>query len=213
MRLGSSFSSTVCTKGRAFSRSSGRLPPAAPVTNVQTGQSFLLYLVNPFSSEARKNTLPFVYLTDANATPLLRELRISLGWTEIIKKKPDGRKYCNRNQRFTTWQMREEDVRNKQEKPPGCTMQLLLGAWLGPKAGKVNEEVLIFSESDIWKDVGQRCCQRCALQESLDVRTCFPCWAENSMCLGSVQAGCEGSCWAGSLDGAEALLPLTAEAL
>nr|XP_038034886.1 uncharacterized protein LOC110351363 isoform X3 [Anas platyrhynchos] len=86
MRLGSSFSSTVCTKGRAFSRSSGRLPPAAPVTNVQTGQSFLLYLVNPFSSEARKNTLPFVYLTDANATPLLRELRISLGWTEIIKK-------------------------------------------------------------------------------------------------------------------------------
>eukprot|EP00075_Anas_platyrhynchos_P006435 XP_021122670.2 uncharacterized protein LOC110351363 isoform X1 [Anas platyrhynchos] len=149
MRLGSSFSSTVCTKGRAFSRSSGRLPPAAPVTNVQTGQSFLLYLVNPFSSEARKNTLPFVYLTDANATPLLRELRISLGWTEIIKKKPDGRKYCNRNQRFTTWQMREEDVRNKQEKPPGCTMQLLLGAWLGPKAGKVNEEVLIFSESDI----------------------------------------------------------------
>lgn len=46
--------------------------------------------------------------------------------------------------------MREEDVRNKQEKPPGCTMQLLLGAWLGPKAGKVNEEVLIFSESDIW---------------------------------------------------------------
>lgn len=63
------------------------------------------------------------------------------------------------------------------------------------------------------KDVGQRCCQRCALQESLDVRTCFPCWAENSMCLGSVQAGCEGSCWAGSLDGAEALLPLTAEAL
>eukprot|EP00075_Anas_platyrhynchos_P006438 XP_021122673.1 uncharacterized protein LOC110351363 isoform X4 [Anas platyrhynchos] len=88
MRLGSSFSSTVCTKGRAFSRSSGRLPPAAPVTNVQTGQSFLLYLVNPFSSEARKNTLPFVYLTDANATPLLRELRISLGWTEIIKKLP-----------------------------------------------------------------------------------------------------------------------------
>nr|XP_038034887.1 uncharacterized protein LOC110351363 isoform X6 [Anas platyrhynchos] len=92
MRLGSSFSSTVCTKGRAFSRSSGRLPPAAPVTNVQTGQSFLLYLVNPFSSEARKNTLPFVYLTDANATPLLRELRISLGWTEIIKKRyiPDA---------------------------------------------------------------------------------------------------------------------------
>lgn len=46
--------------------------------------------------------------------------------------------------------MREEDVANKQEKPPGCTMQLLLGAWLGPKARKVNEEVLIFSESDIW---------------------------------------------------------------
>lgn len=46
--------------------------------------------------------------------------------------------------------MREEDVVNKQEKPPGCTMQLLLGAWLGPKARKVNEEVLIFSESDIW---------------------------------------------------------------
>lgn len=52
--------------------------------------------------------------------------------------------------------MREEDVRNKQEKPPGCTMQLLLGAWLGPKAGKVNEEVFICSESDIWR-VAKHC--------------------------------------------------------
>lgn len=63
------------------------------------------------------------------------------------------------------------------------------------------------------RDTGQRCWQRCALQESLDVGTCFPCWAENSMCLVSAQAGCKGSCWAGSLDGTEALLPLTAEAL
>lgn len=72
---------------------------------------------------------------------------------------------------------------------------------------------LSWPELFLRKDVGQRCWQRCALQESLDVGTCFPCWAKNSMCLGSVQAGCEGSCWAGSLDGAEALLPLTAEAL
>lgn len=52
--------------------------------------------------------------------------------------------------------MREEDVTNEQEKPPGCTMQLLLGAWLGPKAGNVNKEVLICSETDIWR-VAKHC--------------------------------------------------------